>query len=270
MVTAMRRFLCLAVVMAVFAPVARPGLPPLIPRKMLFGGRSRLAPQIAPDGKRMAFLAPSDKGVSNIWVQTLGKDDARQVTHDAARGIFNCTWAADGRRLLYRQDVNGDENWHIFSVDLDSKVVRDLTPFVGVRAQDLLVSDKRPHEILVGLNIRDRRVSDMYRVNLDTGAVTLEAQNPGDVLSWTTDENFAIRACTAFGGGDAHTSIRVRDDVDSSWRDLLNIPFADCCFYGQVNGGTLIAGFAPGGKSLYVVNPLGGDKTRLVEIDLQT
>jgi hypothetical protein len=155
-------------------------------------------------------------------------------------------------------------------VDLDSRLVRDLTPFVGVRAQDMLVSSKRPQEILVGLNIRDRRVSDMYRIDLNSGAVTLEAQNPGDVLSWTTDEDFVIRACTAFGGDDAHTTIRVRASAPDTWRDLLSIPFEDCCFYGQVNGGTLIAGFAPGGKSLYVVNPLGGDKTRLVELDLQT
>jgi dipeptidyl aminopeptidase/acylaminoacyl peptidase len=267
---ATRRFVWLLAVFALPPGPSRAELPPLIPRKVLFGSPRRGALDLSPDGKRLVFLAPSDKGVSNVWVQTLGKNDARMVTRDTRRGIYDCQWAPDGRHLLYRQDLNGDENWHLYSADVGGGVVRDLTPFVGVRAQDLLTSDKHSAEILVGLNIRDRRVSDMYRVNLETGAVTLEAQNPGDVLSWTTDENFVIRACTAFGGEDAHTTIRVRDDARSPWRDLLTIPFEDCCFYGQVNGGTLVAGFAPGGKSLYVVNPLGGDRTRLVEIDLRS
>lgn len=260
----------LAAVLALLPTPARAELPPLIPRRVLFSNPLRRGFELSPDGKRLAFLANSDKGISNVWIQTLGKDDARMVTRDNRRGIYDCQWAPDGRHILYRQDANGDENWHLFSVDLASGLVRDLTPFVGVRAQDLLTSDKHPSDVLVGLNIRDPRVSDMYRVNLETGAVTLEAQNPGDVLSWTTDEDFVIRACTAFGGSDAHTTIRVRDNAKSPWRDLLTIPFEDCCFWGQVNGGSLVAGFAPGGKTLYVVNPLGNDRTRLVEVDLRS
>ncbi|HEV3083721.1 MAG TPA: S9 family peptidase [Gemmataceae bacterium] len=269
----MSRFLsrlCPCVFLVVLLPQARADLPPLIPRQVLFGGALKTGLELSPDGLRLGYVAASDKGVLNVWVQTLGKEDARMVTQDTRRGIFGFNWAADGKHILYRQDLNGDENWHIYAADLDSRLVRDLTPFVGVRAQDMLVSSKRPQEILVGLNIRDRRVFDMHRIDLISGAVTLEAQNPGDVLSWTTDEDFIIRACTAFGGDDAHTTIRVRASAADTWRDLLSIPFEDCCFYGQVNGGTLVAGFAPGGKSLYVVNPLGGDKTRLVELDLQT
>jgi dipeptidyl aminopeptidase/acylaminoacyl peptidase len=266
----MRWLLCLTILLTNAVLAARADLPPLIPRQVLFGNPPKAAPQLSPDGARLAYVAPSDKGVANVWVQTLGKDDAHMVTQDTRQGINNFGWAPDGQHLLYIQDLQGDENWHLFSADLGTKLVRDLTPFLGVRAQGLLASSKQPHEILVGLNIRDRRVFDMYRVHLDTGAVTLEAENPGDVLSWTTDDDFVVRGCTAFGGDDAHTTIRVRDSAKSPWRDLLTIPFGDCPFYGQVNGGTLIAGFAPGGKSLYIVEPLGGDKTRLVEMDLQT
>jgi dipeptidyl aminopeptidase/acylaminoacyl peptidase len=264
------RMPCLVLVLAVFAPAARAELPPLVPRAVLLGNPTKTAPEFSPDGTLLGFVAPSDKGVTNVWVQSIGKDDARMVTKDTRRGIFAFQWAPDGKHLLYRQDVNGDENWHLYSADLDSGLVRDLTPFQGIRAQDMLTSDKHPKEVLVGLNIRDRRVYDMYRINLETGAVTLEAQNPGDILGWTADEDFVLRACTAFGGDDAHTTVRVRDSGGSPWRDLLTIPFEDCCFAGQVNGGNLVAGFAPGGKSLYLVNPLGADKARLVEMDCKT
>jgi dipeptidyl aminopeptidase/acylaminoacyl peptidase len=245
-------------------------LPPLIPRRVLFGNPVKTAPQLAPDGKRLAYLANSPQGVSNVWVQTLGKKDDRMVTRDKHRGIYSYEWAADGRHILFAQDSDGDENWHIFSVDIDTGLVRDLTPFQGIRAQNLLTSPRRPGEILVGLNLRDRRVADMYRIDLNSGAVIREAKNPGDVLSWETDDDFRIRAATAFDAGTARTTVRVRDSLGGPWRDLLTIPFERCNFYGQVNGGSVVAGFAPGGKSLWVVHAGDGDKTRLVEIDVKT
>jgi hypothetical protein len=45
---------------------------------------------------------------------------------------------------LLLQDVGGDENWHVWSVDLDTQLARDLTPFQGVRADALFVNKKHP------------------------------------------------------------------------------------------------------------------------------
>jgi dipeptidyl aminopeptidase/acylaminoacyl peptidase len=253
-------------------PAARADLPPLIPREVMLAGEDLGSIQLSPDGSRLSWLAGTDSSPApNIWVmEFLRGGEPVPVTRDTLRGINDYKWAADGRHLLYIQDREGDENWHLHSVDLATGMATDLTPFPGVRAQDLIIDSGRPGEIIVGLNRRDPRVSDMYRVNLDTGTISLEAENPGDVISWTADGDGVIRACTAFGGPDARTTIRVRDDAASPWRDLLVVPFEECSFYGQVNGGTLVAGFAPGGGSLYVVNPLGADRTRLVEIDLKT
>ena len=70
-----------------------------------------------------------------------------------------------------------------------------------------------------------------------------EAENPGDVISWAVDDEGVVRACTAFGGDDAHTTIRVRDDVKSPWRDLLTIPFqtrtASSCVAGRARRETM-------------------------------
>lgn len=241
--------------------VAGPELPPLIPRTVLFGNPERAGAQLSPDGMRLAYLRGGE-----VWLRTLGRDDDRLVTRD----VPGFAWAANGQHLLFRQDQQGNENWHVFAIDVADGKIRDLTPYPGVRAQEILHGGNRINEILVGLNRPDKRVFDLYRINLDTATTTLEAENPGDVISWAVDEEGVVRACTAFGGADAHTTVLVRHNAKSPWRDLLTIPFADCCFYGQVNGGSLVAGFAPGGKSLYVVNPLQSDKTRLVELDVET
>ena len=51
----------------------------------------------------------------------------------------------------------------------------DLTPLPGVRAQVEAVSHKIPGTILVGLNERDKKVFDLYRIDLLTGERTLLA-----------------------------------------------------------------------------------------------
>lgn len=248
---------------------ARAELPPLIPREILFGNPERAEPQISPDGGQIAWLAPDKDGVLNVWASAIDGTDPHPITNEAHRPIFWYAWGGDAKHLLYLQDNAGDEINHLFSADLTSGNVRDLTPFRGVRAQNILTDPQHPRFVLVALNLRGRQAFDMYRIDLETGAVTLEATNPGDVLTWTTDNDFLIRAATAFDGKTAASIIRVRDAVDKPWRDLVVMPFERALFAGEVVDGSLIAGFDPDGKSLIIESALRSDKGQLVRVDLR-
>jgi len=248
---------------------AQAELPPLIPREILFGNPVRSHPQISPDGEQLAWLAPDKNGVVNVWIGSIDRTKERAVTNESHRPIDWYAWGGDSKHILYLQDNAGDEINHLFSADLTNNKVRDLTPFPGVRAQNVLTDLQHPKFVLVALNRRDPQAFDMYRVDLETGALTLEATNPGDVLTWTTDSDFVIRAATAFDGKSGNTLIRVRDAVDKPWRDLVVMPFEQALFDGQVVGGSLIAGFAPDGKSLIIHSALHSDMGRLVRVDLR-
>ncbi len=63
------------------------GLPPLIPRTVLFGNPKKANPQISPDGRHLAYIAPVH-GVLNVWVKTVGKHDDHPVTQDTDRGVW--------------------------------------------------------------------------------------------------------------------------------------------------------------------------------------
>jgi hypothetical protein len=234
-------------------------LPPLIPRAVLFGNPPRAYPQLSPDGAQTAWLAPDKKGVLNVWASEIDGANPHPITDESQRPIGWYAWGGDAKHILYLQDNAGDEIQHLFSADLTSGNVRDLTPFRGVRAQNVLTDPQHPRFVLVALNLRDRHAFDMYRVDLETGAVTLEATNPGDVLTWATDNDFVIRGATAFDGKTAASIVRVRDAADQPWRDLVVMPFERALFAGQVVGGSLIAGFDPDGKSLIIQSaPLSG------------
>ena len=91
----------------------------LIPREVLFGNPERFAPAVSPDGLRLAHIAPVD-GVLNVWVGTLGGDDAAPVSNDRERGVSSFLWCEDNRHIVYPQDAGGDENWHLRVVDLEA------------------------------------------------------------------------------------------------------------------------------------------------------
>src|SRR5262245_25202558 len=112
---------------------ARAELPPLIPRDILFGNPEKTAPQLSPDGKHLAYLAPDKKDVLQVWVRTVGAKDDRMLTADKKRGIRSYFWTYDPDQLLYMQDADGDENFHLYAVNIKSGDVRDLTPYKGVR-----------------------------------------------------------------------------------------------------------------------------------------
>ncbi|MBI2571338.1 MAG: S9 family peptidase [Candidatus Schekmanbacteria bacterium] len=236
-------------------------LVPLIPRTVLFGNPTQFQARLAPDASRFSFLAPSPAGVLNVWLQTLGAADAVMITNDTHRGILQHLWTYDSQHIVYLQDELGEENDHLFVVHLATGMVRDLTPFPGVRAQNVMLDRKHPGDLLVGLNLRDRRVFDMYRVDVKAGTAVLDTENPGDVLGWMTDPAFEIRAALASGSTDGSTTLRVRDNRDQPWRDLVTWPFGE-------NGN--VEDFAADGRSLFVETTTDSDTARLVEIDAQT
>jgi dipeptidyl aminopeptidase/acylaminoacyl peptidase len=256
----MRTFTFLLTLAALAAP-ARGELPPLIPRQVLFGNPVKASPRISPDGKRLSYLAPDKNGVLNVWVQTVGKDDAIQVTFDKARGIQMHQWTYAADTLIYMQDDKGDENYHIYAVDVTTGKGSDLTPFKGTRASPLGTHRDYPNELLVSLNKRNPRVFDVHRVNLLTGEMKLDTQNPGDVVGWVTDTNFRVRIAQA-PTPDGGTELRYRPDEKGEWKRLLK--------WGPDDSEGGVVSFTKDNKSIWMLTSEDRDTQALVKRDLES
>ncbi len=233
---------------------------PLVPRQVLFGNPERVSPRISPDGTRLAWIAP-DEGVLNVWVGKVGAalDEATAVTNDRDRGIRSYFWAHDNRHLLYVQDIGGDEDWHLFAVDLNTGTTRDLTPFEGIQAR-VEDSDKRfPDTILVGLNRDNPQLHDVYRLDLPSGELEKIVENTGFV-GFLADVDFNVRAGVA-PLPDGGMVVMVRDTVDDEWRELLT--------YGQDDSLTTEpAAFTSDGAGMWMVSSVGANAGRLVKLDI--
>jgi dipeptidyl aminopeptidase/acylaminoacyl peptidase len=240
----------------------------LIPLEVLFGNPQRVAPAISPDGTQLAWIAPHD-GVLNVWVAPVdtGQDGkgsweaARVVTADADRGIRVFGWAEDSRHLLYLQDTGGDENWHLHDVDLETGAHRDLTPFDNIQARILATEPAFPTDVLVELNRDNPQLHDVYRLDLTTGDLVKEVENPG-LVGWVADANLAVRAGLA-PHEDGSLELMVRDTADGDWRSLLTFPADDAATSGD-------ATFTADGGSLIALSSLDADTGRLVRLNLAT
>jgi dipeptidyl aminopeptidase/acylaminoacyl peptidase len=182
-------------------------LPEIITVEDLFSSPTRAGATISPDGTRIAYLAPW-KNRLNVWVQSVDSDDvARCVTADDNRSVLSYQWTDDPRWLLYIQDDNGDENWHVYRIDLenpDAPAV-DLTPFPSTKAYFELPAG-RPGNAIVNLNKRKVELFDAYELDVATGDLTLLAENPGQVAAWLSSRNGDLFTLALTADGDVELS----------------------------------------------------------------
>jgi dipeptidyl aminopeptidase/acylaminoacyl peptidase len=225
---------------------------------VLFGNPDRASVQISPDGAWIAYLAPRD-GVLNVWVAPRADvAAARPITQDTGRGIRFFLWAYTSRHMLYIQDKNGDENWRLYSVDVENAESKDLTPFDGVQTQLTHASHLRPNEIIIRLNRRDPQWHDLYRVDI-AGELTLLEEN-NRFTDYLLDDEHRLRlafAMTPDGGLDLHRR------HDAEWAPWSSIPAGDVLTTEPV-------GFDKSGAVLYLKDSRGRNTAALIAQQLDT
>ena len=178
--------LLLSAVLAIATSAAAQGLPQLIDREIFFGNPEIAGASISPDGKFIAFRKPY-KDTMNIWVKRADEpfEKAKLLTAETKRPIRSTFWSRDSKYILFINDFGGDENFNVFAVDPSAApaagsevpVTRNLTDMKKVRALIYDVPRNEPDAIYVGLNDRDPRWHDLYKLKISTGERQLLQKN---------------------------------------------------------------------------------------------
>ena len=240
---------------------------PLIPRDVLFGNPDKAQARLSPDGKWLSMLKPVD-GVLNVWVAPI--DDigsAVPVTEDKERGIRSHSWTYNSKYVVYSQDKKGDEDYHLYATDVATRTTKDLTPLTGVRARMSGASDRYPDEILVGLNDRDPRLHDIWKVDLNTGERTLVQENPG-FLGFVVDEDLRVRMAVNYTPDAGQVWLEPESDETgekgfADWKQTEEFSSVDATTSGP-------AGFNKEGDVLYFEDSRGRNTAGLFAKDLKT
>ncbi len=194
---------------------------PLLPLETLLAAPAVDGALVSPDGQWLSWLAATEAGAMNLRLAPVeSPEEGRWLTTRVGRGLqgrdvsgnLMIRWTSDSRRIVFPQDSQGDENWNLFVVDVESGVERQLTDFSGVRVRLLGLGEISPDQALISINDRDAIHPDLYRIDLETGHTTLLERNErflghlGDRslrprLAWSVGEGGALDLWTSAGDG---------------------------------------------------------------------
>ncbi len=232
----------------------------LIDREVLFGNPERASVRVSPDGKRIAYLAPSDAGVLNVFVASWDDPNAAtQVTDDTKRGIRMYGWAYDQKHILYVQDQGGDENWHVYATNLETKETRDLTPKDGIQARLSAMNEQHPGKVIVAMNDRNPRFHELYEIEIETGKATRIIENK-EYVGFVVDESFTPRLgikMTATG------TTEVYDVSGDEPEVFMEIPHEDSLT-------TNVIDTSRDGTQFYLFDSRGRDKSSLTVVEAES
>lgn len=219
--------------------------------------------RFSPDGKYLSYRESDENGKQHIYVKNLASGETKRAIEEKEELVRTYGWL-NNSRLYFAMDQGGDENYHIYAVDLDGSNLKDLTPFDGVRAQfnDLLREDKE--HIIVTMNKNNPQVFEPYLVNLNTGE--------SEQLYTNEDLNNPILGYNFDRKGKLKSFARIRDGVEQdvyyedgnggykilkslNWKDNFNIITFN---YATANP-----------DDAYVLSNLESDKTEILLYDLK-
>ena len=238
--------------------------PKLIDIEELFADPEFSGASISPDGTKIAYLAPA-YGRTNIWVRGVDEEheDAVCVTHDSRRGIRNYKWTDDPRWLLYMQDTDGNEDWHLFRVDLEApdQPAVDLTPMdPGSRVFGFEPLHSAPGNVLVVMNRRPLYI-DTFQINVATAELSVYRESPDLTGGFMFGRNGE-----AFYGKQGADGVHEYYAVDESGEMRL------ICRKGGPEHpvGVYPTAITPDGKGLLLGAYLDSDDLQLIRVDVET
>ncbi len=238
-------------------------LPELIPTREFFANpATAFRYKVSPDGRKLAWLAVKKRRLT-VHFRSLASDAVQVIDTHSKRSVFNFEWAQDSRRIMYVQDQEGDENYHIFISGTENPQAKpnDLTPFANIRAAIHRIIKNDPDHILIVHNERDKSIFDLYRLNINTGELQMVGENPGDVLAWITDEDGRLRARIRQTAPSFRHHLEVWQQATSDWRTMADWEFDD-----TFN----VWGFTPDDRGLWVTSNRARDRIGVWRFDLAT
>ena len=232
---------------------------PIIPLENFFKNPEKSSFQISPNGQFISYMKPWEEGNRrmNVYVKPFDSEKEIRITNAKKRSLYGYFWL-NNNRIAYVQDKGGDENIHIYAVDIDGSNDIDLTPFENIQARITDDLEEDENFILIELNKNNPQVHDVYRLNVNNGDLELIAKNPGNISGWMTDNDGKLRIALTSDG--VNSSILYRDSEKDDFKEILTTNFKESVsplFFTFDN------------NEIYVSSNRHRDKSSIYKFDLQ-
>ncbi len=209
--------------------------PPEMPLETFFADPQASQVQISPDGRYLALLAPANNRMQIVVVdRKAGK--RQRITDMKDESVVSVGWT-NSSRLIFRQQVKGQESFGTYAVNADGtnlRVLQQATVRDGERVAnadsrrgfsiiDDLPSD--PDHVLINVGRGRSGLGDVYLLNINNEKRRIVMSNFGKVRDWVADRNGVVRVAIEQDENEPYASIKYRKDEKSPWTEIARAPF---------------------------------------------
>jgi dipeptidyl aminopeptidase/acylaminoacyl peptidase len=227
----------------------------------LLDAYENLGPVLSPDGRRVLFLSTRG-GVPELYLADVAAPDAapRKLAGGSDR-VGSAVFTHDGKAVLYRQDTNADENFHVFRVSLDGAGVVDLTPGEALWRDHPLLPSRKPDRMVYSARHTREPGSMVFVQDLSGGKARLAytEREPGLVVDVSADGATALFVRRAVGG---HTLVEV-DLATGKARSMYPPDGAPAVRIGT-------AAYAADGKRVFLSTDGGSESYSVLALDTRS
>lgn len=218
--------------------------------------------KLSPDGKYIGYMKRRVSGERDLYLKEIISEKETLLKSQGEDLIRGFAWVSEDR-IVYMQDKGGDENYHVYGVDISGANDVDLTPYDGVRANILSSLKEDKDHMIIQMNKDNLQQEEPYLLNVNNGEITkLYTVKEGDdpVAGYNFDSKGNLRAITKIKDG-VNTELLYK--VDGEFKQLKYTDFSDAFSISSFNVDSENPDLA------YVVSNLDGDKTEIQIYDLK-
>jgi dipeptidyl aminopeptidase/acylaminoacyl peptidase len=216
-----------------------------------------LAYTLSEDGEYLYYVEEW-KGKLNVFKKNIKTNVSELMTKITNGNLL--TYLVKGETILYMKDFGGDENYHIFKMDEYGNEV-DLTPYENTRVvvMDLLNTVDSKNEILIQMNLDNKELFSVYRLNVLDAKIEKIIDNTVGYTGFISDSYGQIRIA-AFADG-VNSGYYYRETEKDEFKLIQTYDFHE-----EIS----IIAFTEDNKTAYALSNIGRDKTALINVDVAT
>lgn len=221
--------------------------------------------QLSPNGKYLSYREKDEKNKRHVYVKEIETGNIIRVIEEGEELVRGYGWINDDR-LAYVMDNGGDENYHIYAVNVDGSNNIDLTPFDKVQAGILNMLKEQKDYIIITMNLENAQIFEPYKININTGDYVKlftndDPSNP--VSDYDFDKDGNLRGYSKMYNG-IQTQYFYKAEGETTYQLFHTINWSDTFSLMAFN-------YASTDKDeAYVLTNLDSDKQRIVLYNFRT
>lgn len=221
--------------------------------------------KLSPNGKYLSYLEKDDQNKRHVFIKEVATGKVHRAIEEKEELIRAYAWVND-ERLLYAMDEGGNENYHIFTVNIDGSDNKNLTPYENVKASILNMLKEQKDDVIISMNKDNPQVFEPYKINVVTGEseklyTNDDPKNP--ITSYDFDKDGDLKGYSRMQNG-----INAEYYYRTSGSDTFKLHEA-AAWYDTF--GVLSFNYASDNPDeAYVLTNLDSEKSRIVLYDFKT